>query len=357
MRKHIDCECGKRITSNTWAAHLKSAKCLVLPERKEFLIKILSLNTKHGYAWSLKLGLDATKDYKWFYSVIDGSSNLDDWTFSRPRKIGSIPPSILKRFSKERSGSNNPVTKANAKNYNLEEMKEFAKLTFKSIQDRGGSFREIVSILESKYPMFKYQFADINVKNKKIRGFNKENFILSVLLDIEVNDIIKISHKMRGRSISKGQNASDKFKSSASKHAANLMSSLRVSKPQRILYNMIKSIDPKATLEKPIHHNGVHKAYDIHSPAINALIEMHGRVFHDPAKASGKLIQIAEANVKNDAIKKTIAESLNIQYIVFWDDECNTWQSSIKRLYKLEPISYVEAKNKVDETDRKDACL
>ena len=357
MRKHINCECGKRITSNTWAIHLKSARCSVSPERKEFLINILSLNTKHGYAWSLKLGLDATKDYKWFYSVIDGSSNLDDWTFSRPRKIGSIPPSTLKRFSKERSGSNNPVTKVHAKNHDLEEMKEFAKLTFKSIQDRGGSFREMISILESKYPMFKYQFADTKVSPKRARGFNKENHILAILLDMEVKEIIKISHKMRGASISKGQNASEKFKNLASQHAASLMSSLRISKPQRILYNMIKSVDPKATLEKPIRYNDVHKAYDIHSPAINALIEMHGRVFHDPSKAKGKLVEIAVANVKNDALKKTIAESIDMKYIVFWDDECQAWQDSIKMLYNLEPISYAEAKNKVDAASGKDAGL
>jgi hypothetical protein len=347
VRKYISCECGKLITPNTWTVHLKGSKCKVPLERKEFLMKILSLKTKHRYAWSIKLGLNATSNSKWFYSIIEGTSNLEDWTFSSPRKVGSLPPCVLKRFSQERSGINNPMVRSNIKNYNIEDIKEFAKLTFKHIQDHDDCFRKIISILESEYPMFKYEFSDLKISNKKTRGFNKENYILSLLLDIDVDEIIKISHKMRGKSISKGQNASEKFKRSASEHAASLTSSIRISKPQIILYNMIKSVDPEAILEKIIYNNGFYKAYDIYSPAINALIEMHGRVFHDPTKATGKLIPIAEKNFKNDELKKSIAKHNNMKYIVFWDDEFNSWQETIKILYNLESISYVEAKNKV----------
>lgn len=358
MLKRIKCECGVEITPNTWAAHLRGKHCNLSKSRKQTILQILKLKTAHKVAWPVSQGLDAIKDEHWFYSVIDGSKKLEDWTFKAPRPTGSIPPSMLKRFAIERTGSANPTVRANTRNYNVEELKSFAKMTLKSLQDGSCSFRELLLALEDQYPNFRYQFADIKIQNKiKTRGFNRENVILSHLLDIEIETLIKISHKMRGASISKGQLSSEKFLQSASMHAAKLISSLRVSRPQRILYNMILSVDSKASLEKPFRFDGVHKAFDVYSPAINAVIEMHGRVFHDPSKSKGKLIALAESNVKNDALKKALAESNGMKYLVFWDDECHLWQDRIKEIYNAESISYAKAKNKVDEADRKDAGL
>lgn len=358
MLKRIQCECGAEITANTWSGHLKSKSCSLSQDRKKSIVEILRLKTNHKFAWLVSQGLDAVKDAHWFYSVIDGSKKLDDWTFKAPRPIGSIPPRILKRFSAERTGSLNPMVKFNTRDYDVQELRSFAKMTLKSIQDCNGSFRELLFALEQNYPNFRYQFADIKTQSKiKTRGFNRENVILSHLLEIGIEDLIKISHKMRGTSISKGQRASEKFIRSASMHAAKMISSLRTSRPQKILYNMILSVDSNASIEEIFNFNGAYKAFDIYSPAINSVIEMHGRVFHDLSKSKGKLIPLTESNVKNDALKKMLAESNGMKYMVFWDDECHTWQKRIKNIYKAEPISYVEAKNKVDEADRKDASI
>lgn len=358
MLKRIACECGRSITSNTWSSHLKSKTCGLDPARKDQILYILSLKTKHRIAWLIEDAEDAKSNEQWFYSVIDGSTSLSDWAFDSPRLPGHLTPSVLRKFSIERKGSNNPMVKAHTTNYDIEEIKVFAKMMLKSIQDNDQPFRQIIAAINDQYPQCQYQLTDIRASiSSKRRGHNKENAMLSYLLDIDIGTLIKMSHKMRGRSISKGQLSSDKFMKFASEHGAKLTSSLRVSRPQRILYNMILSVDSKASIEKHFVFDGCHKSYDIYSPAINAVIEMHGRVFHDLAKSKGKLLPMTQRNIKNDELKKMLAQSNGMQYLVFWDDEFHTWQDRIKEIYNKESISYADAKDKVDEANRKDACL
>jgi hypothetical protein len=208
-------------------------------------------------------------------------------------------------------------------------------------------------LIEERFPDFMYGFADLNSGSR--RGFNAENTVLSHLTSIPVKSLIKMSHKQRGKHISKGQLASEKFKSFASKHAASLVSSLRVSKPQRILFEMFKSVDPHTKMEFGIATTRGYKSFDFMVPSLNAVIEMHGRVFHDINKSPNGLKTLCKGNVQNDEFKKDVAIASGYNYFVFWDDETHTWFNTIRTITSEEPISYADAKDKVNEEDRRNA--
>ena len=88
-----------------------------------------------------------------------------------------------------------------------------------------------------------------------------------------------------------------------------------------------------------------YRSFDIYSPAANAAVEMHGRVWHDPEKTKPGIREIAQRNVVNDKLKQSIAERCGHRYVVFWDDECDQWFDAIRQMYGLEPITYEHAKN------------
>jgi hypothetical protein len=178
-------------------------------------------------------------------------------------------------------------------------------------------------------------FADLKEDYEK-RGHNKENLMLALLLDIDVNKIIKAKQKMRGIFIREGQLKSDKFKMVASKIGATVLSCRRVTKPQRRLFELIRTYDKDATLEKVLTTNGKYRSYDIFSPSIKACIEMHGRVWHDLAETTDKLRELVKGNIINDAFKEQLAILNGYEYIVFWDDREHEWIEQVQSLYKKE---------------------
>ena len=59
------------------------------------------------------------------------------------------------------------------------------------------------------------------------------------------------------------------------------MSKWRITKPHKILFILIKNIDFDAQIEFRVKNENKWHSYDIYSPKINSLIEMHGRFWHD----------------------------------------------------------------------------
>jgi len=360
MRKRIRCECGAEFAVNTWSQHVSSIKkCTLSKHRKEFILMILSLKSQNRSAWRISQGIEAIADSNWFYSVIYGDTLLSDWSFDSPRIVGAITPLSRKKMSRLRTGSSNPAIRNIIPNYSITELSDLTKQSFHIIEKcNKQNLRDIMKIIESNYPRFKLMFSDRKyITRDKKRGYNKDNFILADLLNIDIDELLVLSKKFRGRAISKGQKASSKFLLFASRQGASLSSKWRISKPQKILFEMIKSVDSLACIEKSVNYKGKYKVFDIFSPKINAVIEMHGRVFHDPYRTKDSLTKIAIKNNQNDLLKESIANSLGMKYLVFWDDEIENWFLEITKIYGVEPIPYENAKNKVDGISREDAGL
>jgi len=139
---------------------------------------------------------------------------------------------------------------------------------------------------------------------------------------------------IRGRKISRGQKNSEKFIQHASRIGSELLSSRRVTKPHLKLFNLVKQYDENASIEYKLKIGNRHRSYDIYSPRINALIEMHGRTWHDMKKSSKKLDKIRKYNIKNDEMKQKFAITSGYAYYIFWDDEDGVWADTIRSIYE-----------------------
>jgi hypothetical protein len=333
MRLRVVCECGKTVTSNTWKLHI-GTQCTADQAWKDNTLNILKLKTKHERAWLKFKNQDAVASTDWYLSVIQGKTNVNDWGFVTPRKLGSNTPQQRVKASKERLGAGNPAVKSKKCNHDIEIVKIFAQQAFKSIQassDTGiGNILKLISI---EFPGIWYQLAGFEYKYS-VRGTNKRNAILAYLLEISTEDLIKIQQKQRGKMISAGQLASPAFIAMASEHGSKLLSRWRVTKPQLRLFNIIRQFDSDARLEEKIKdQQGKFRSYDIYSPLIGSLIEMHGRVWHDLTKTKPKLTKIVLKNTQNDIKKQRIAEEMGLKYLVFWDDKEHEWKDSVEKLY------------------------
>jgi G:T-mismatch repair DNA endonuclease (very short patch repair protein) len=193
-------------------------------------------------------------------------------------------------------------------------------------------FRDIYKNLNRTFPDFMYQFCEINAKTPEKRGHNQQNAVIAYLLDLPIEDIIAMNIKRRGLFISKGQKASPKCIENASKMGSQMLSKWRVTKPQKALFEMVKKYDKKAVMEYRVKCFDRYRSFDIYSPRINTLIEMHGRVWHDHTKE--KLRELVTKNIKNDEFKKKIAEEIGKALVVFWDDQQEAWEETLRRVYE-----------------------
>jgi hypothetical protein len=96
---------------------------------------------------------------------------------------------------------------------------------------------------------------------------------------------------------------------------------------------MIQEFDPDASIEKRFTGPTKSFSYDVFSPRINALIEMHGRVWHDLNATPPKLAKMVEKNVENDRLKEALAKAMKLRYEVFWDDQQDSWSEKLEELY------------------------
>lgn len=325
----------------------------------QICLELIKLYRQHPYAFWKQAGVDAIRDEQWITSVINNQSKLEDWSFVRPRSKGRNREHVYNNMRMTRKGSSNPMVKKHAPHYNQDELKHFTQQAFKEILNKNDiPIRYIFKLLNQAYPNYVYDFSDISHTHlNPSRGYNKKNYILSILLDISVYELIELYKKRRGFFIKKGQQASLIFKKTQSLNGSKLLSKMRVTQPQLILFTMIKSIDNNAELEKSIEYTEGYKCYDIYSPLLNSMIEMHGRVFHDSNKTSVSLYEMCKKNEINDKFKKYLAEYNNYQYIIFWDDQTEQWEEMIYTLFNKKGISYEDAKNKVYETKRSNTSV
>jgi hypothetical protein len=331
------CECGALISARAALRHVNGLKCKAPQEYKKYIKELIYFSRKNKSGWLKKDGVEATANNSWLVCVLNRTNNIKDFTFTSPRPSGVCPPSFYKKISTNRKGIGNPMCKANKKGYDISELKNFAKEALLNIIRTDGVFSDLKKILDFRFPGWVYDLSNIseddkNQKNKRLSCLSKQNKKLEYLLDMSSEETLKIKRKLRGNKISKGQLNSKKFKKIASKLANSLISKIRVTKPQKKLFELIKKIDKKSKIEYGVYIENVgYRSFDIYSPKYNCLIEMHGRAWHDINRAPDRLKELVKKNIINDAIKKAWAETQNKKYLIFWDDEMDKWQKQIKK--------------------------
>lgn len=346
----VTCLCGIKTYTNVFKQHIKSnKKCNLSELQKKELIKILDLKTKHSWGWLISEGEEALFREDFFLSIYRKETKIEDWRFDSPRPVGVMRRTTCQKFSKDRTGAGNPAMKGR-KTYNLDEAKIKIKNEFLNIEnDLARDFFEIWYFIKSNFKDLLYQLYYINGEYKG-RGFSKQHYKLSFLLDIPIEKLSPIFDKRRGLRISKGHDnpvTKEKLSRAASKACKNFSAT----RPQKILFEMIKSIDVDAILQYDTFLNRKYRVFDVYSPKFDTLIEMHGRIWHSYTKSTEKYPKMhfkVTKNLENDEFKKNIAVSLGKSLVVFWDDEYYNWEEQIFQIFKERPVTtYAEAKSKI----------
>jgi hypothetical protein len=278
----------------------------------------------------------ATRD--WALDVFFGFSRREDWRLDSPRPPNAIRPSSARKSSIERSGRFNPACKDKKPIDKTIFEASLVKLWEESVEHGDVSFNQFKAKINKMWPEWAYSYADSPKKSSEL---------IRSILKIDKNEFNEIYKKVRGKKISVGQKNSPKFIEMARKQGAMLISKWRISRPHRELMEMIKSVDIEASLEHRITFEGRSVAYDIYSPKINALIEMHGRVWHDPLQSPPGLVKMALANVENDKYKASLSSKYGHVLHIFWSDEQGLWEKKILEIYGTKSITIQEAKDKV----------
>lgn len=362
MRKRIVCKCGADVTTNVLARHLASPKCPLPTEQKGQLIDLMKIKEKNKVAWLISEGTDSIADPFWYLSIWDGKTNISDWSFVSPRPKHMPTPSSIKKYSETRKGAQNPACRKKTFNFTKEDVQKAAKELFEYVKMNVNVPASYVEKeLSKKYVDWRFLFADFDYHTAEIRGDNKVNQLVSYLLEIPVEEYIQFKVLRRGFFIQNGQLSSEHFLQIASKIGSQLNSRVRTSIAQLILYEIIRQLDPSAILEFSTKIGSKWRVFDIYSPKINSFIEMHGRVFHDISKTKPKLIEMVLRNIENDRFKKEFADSQQINYVVFWDDETPSWEEKIKNMFNVnelpEGATYEQCKNKVLSDKKSSSCL
>ncbi len=327
----IKCKCGANVTANTLKRHLR-ARCKLPLDEREWMRNVLNIKTLNQFAWIKSKGVEALMDKSWYTSVLNKDTNLSDWTFSAPRIYGQNRPEVIKKMKIDRTGSGNPVSKTKPM-YEKKEIIEFASIYKKDYLETNKNPVEILKIINKEFPFFKWNWKKTKIKNK-IRGHNPQNYLIAEIFDISINTVLSVNKKYRGKFISIGQRKSKKFMEFASEHGANMSSTWRVTVPHKHLFSIIRKHDKDAVIEYKLKYDSRTYSFDIHSPKINALIEMHGRCWHDIKKTTKSLVHITEKNSKNDILKENIARLLKYNFYKFWDDEQETWEKEVGAMYE-----------------------
>ena len=332
--KKVICQCGKSINGNVLVSHITKGSCIASDEWRAKAYDMIERCREHPKAWNINVQPEERVcERHWWISVLNGETDLCEWEFSSPRKACEARKSSLDRISEERTGLGNPVCKAKSKNYDLFLLRSRMKVLWSQfLLDESLSFSDISKQFEEEFKDFSYQFAEVGIKDPHLRGHNKKNAVFAYLLEMDLSLLVCEIRKRRGVFISKGQKSSDKFHETASRLACELSSRVRVSNAHKNLYQLVLKWDENAHIEHRIKHNNTWKSFDIYSPKIHTLIEMHGRAWHSFGVDSLK--DKVSKNIKNDLIKKNLAESLKYHLVVFWDDETEQWEDKLRRLYE-----------------------
>jgi DNA polymerase III alpha subunit/intein/homing endonuclease len=331
--KIAKCWCGHKVTTNTLKIHLNSKNCKLNSTDKEHLYKSLDLLKKHRLVWLKSEGENAVALKHPIKNILEKTLVLDDLITKSPRPQNFVTPNKIKEYKEKRKGLGNPSVKKRLKNYNEKLLIEFVcnlylKIQSESILPKGGLIGFIKEKTEIQFPDWGFQFQGNFSHNMK----NKCNFLIKKWLTDNGYDWRALQIKIRGRLISKGQKSSKKCRMSASLMGIQ-NSKKKTTRPQLRLFDLIKAIDPKATLEYKIKGERTYKSYDIYSPKIDTLIEMNGVTWHSLEKTTHKYKSVVEKNIENDKYKEQLAKERGYKISVFWDDAELLWPNQIKELY------------------------
>jgi hypothetical protein len=323
-KSRISCPCGENVTPNTLATHLRSPNCLLPRKSREPHLKILNMRREHPRAWLKADGSEAVHQKDWFLSVIQGNSSLEDWVFVSPRAYGQVRKSTAARMSKIRTGAGNPSMKDRPQ-YNREDVLSLISDLWSKWEMDLDLFKgapDFWKSVEESFPSWKWTFPG-----------TKRLSVISLAAGIQESDVKKLLSLSRGRKISRGQRNSPRFMEMAKEAGANLMSRWRVTLPQRRLFSLFLLYDPDASLEMKMRAPWGQCSFDIFSPKINCVVEMHGRVWHDSSASTPGIVEVAKKNEANDLRKKTLATDMGYRYLVFWSDQEESWEQEVKSLF------------------------
>jgi len=348
----IKCECGKNVSLRALLRHLNSD----IPNHTDVFVakctKYIEWQRIDKFAWKISDGENGIGMSNWCALVLNNEIDIKELSFESPRPKGQNPPKKYKEMSENRKGKGNPSVK-DKPIYDIIKMKSFAIEEFKKLETDYSKFKKLESILRNNFPDYGFSFVEMFNNNDSKRGHNRANSILSYLIDRPIEWIIKEKALDRGKLISIGQLKSPNLSKMQNAGKETLRKFGRTTLPHKVLFNMVLSLDENAIKEKQIDYEKTWKSYDIFSPSLNILIEMHGRLWHtDKHIEKPSLTNILTHNLKNDKIKEKLAKDLGYKLIVFWDDECYMWAKQLKDTYGKEPKSYEQALR--EEIDKKE---
>lgn len=333
----MKCECGKTISFRALKRHLvENKKIYHSSEYIEEMLNFVMLNRKHRLAWLKSEGLDAVVNQYWGISVLSGETKTEDWTFNTPRARGTVTPKTSQKMKTERKGNGNPVNKTKPQ-YSLDELKLVAKEVWSSVQSEDLRLNLFYKKMSEKLPYFAYSLSNaVPAKSFSEKGSGgHRNNVISILLDIPVEELQHMRAMDRGKRIKKGQDNPKTRKRLLEVLKENRKNNIigYVSDAQRKLFKLVKeTIDPKAVLEKQVDYKETWKSYDVYSPLYDCFFEMHGHVWHDIDKCKPNMVDLVQSNMKNDKIKEELAKTLGKKLFVFWDDQMYLWENQIKNV-------------------------
>jgi hypothetical protein len=339
MLKTMKCECGKTLSFRALKRHLtENKKTYHSPKYVKDMLDFVMLNRKHRLAWLKSEGLDAIVNDHWGISVLSGETKLEDWTFDTPRPRGTVTPKTSQKMKVDRKGNGNPVNKTKPQ-YSLDELKLAAKEVWASVQEEDLRLNLFYKKMSEKLPFFAYSMSNmVPAKSflEKGSGGHKNN-VISVLLDIPLEELTHMRAMDRGKRIKKGQDNPKTRKRLLEVLKENRKNNVigYVSDAQRKLHKLVQeTIDSQAVLEKQIDYEETWKAFDVYSPLYDCFFEMHGHVWHDDTKCKPNMIDLVRSNMKNDKIKEKLAKNLGKKLFVFWDDQMHLWKKQIRNILK-----------------------
>ena len=332
-RPRVVCQCGKDISANLLLAHVKTPKCSADTEYKNLVKEYSILASIFRYGWNKKDGLEG-QQFSWYARVLRGEININDVGFERPRPLNINRPSTSMRHSIERIGTGNPSS--HPSKYGFEIIKNAICKKYDEIISNPELWAGGLIPLIGEYMDVNFETWTVGLLKKdskgRLRGFR--GIISSIIREYDQNAGKNIA-KVRGALISRGQkNSPDCLKKADESGIRN--GNFRTSKTQVRLLNLFHEYDPSATLEKVLKW----KCFDIYSPKYNALIEMHGRVWHDLVNGPVGLRDKVTRNIENDKYKALIAKDNDFPLWIFWDDHENSWREQIEK--KIKEIEIVK---------------
>lgn len=328
-KKRVVCECGITYTSNTALSHINSPKCAASLAYKTSVCAYSELSRTHRLAWDIRLGTEA-KSFCWVGPVLNGQIDFKHLVFKSPRPWGVCTPSTISKFSKDRRGNSNPMSRINIYEEAFIKAKVLDVYRQYVATPDGWNMsiaKHIAEKLDSQYPLWQ---LGLIILDSAGRPKGKLPKIIAILRE-NCKDFTSNFIKIRGRLISKGQKASPecirKARDSAVKNGTR-----RTTKPQIRLHKLIEKYDPAASLEFPL----ANKLFDIFSPKFNLLAEMHGRIWHDLTACPVGLLKMVSSNTLNDMVKISIAIENKYNMLTFWDDQEDQWESQLLTWIKNE---------------------